>query len=188
MGFLFIMLYSMFGTPYVTSYPEAMKTVPPVLLDIYFVFHSFVTVLVVGIIIWMLKPKLLPALSGWVIHILLDLPFHESTTFATRFVYPFSSDAYFTGVSWLNIEILAFNYLAICVMYIYVLKRELRKHHAGENWQPDWIDRIDAWGQALLREKIIPSSYARRKYIRRASRQIYLKNKKRTGQGEDSST
>ncbi len=175
-GFLLIMLYSMFGTTYSTSYSEAMNTLPPVLLNIYFLLHSFVTVFIVGLVLWKLKPRLLPALSGWVIHILLDIPFHETNMFATRFIYPLSSDVYFNGITWLNIQIILLNYLALVLVYVYVLWRESKKQRMGEGWKPDWIDKINKLVDGLINRKRIPAHHGTGHDIRGASPEISGEN------------
>ena len=136
LGFLMIMFYSMFWSPGEVSYAEAMTTMPRIFLDFYFILHSFVAVAIVAVILWKFKPSILPALSGWVIHILLDIPFHETSMFATRFIYPLSSNVYFTGVTWNNVYIIAANYLAMGIVYGLVLHRETIKQRMGEGWKP----------------------------------------------------
>jgi hypothetical protein len=68
-GFLLIILYVVLGTPTLVGFPQALPKMPDVLLIIYFTLHSFVTLGVVALIVWKFKPKLLPALSGWFLHI-----------------------------------------------------------------------------------------------------------------------
>lgn len=138
-----------------------MNYVPQILLDIYFLLHSFVTLFVVAVILWYFKPKLLPAISGWFIHLCLDIPFHESSLFATRFLFPLSSDIYVNGITWFNFEIMALNYLTLAGMYIYVLRREIKKQRMGESWKEDWVDKINQLGADLLKRKPLPSYHGK---------------------------
>ncbi len=180
-GFLLIMLYSMFWSPMDTSYAEAMRNIPQVFLDIYFILHSFVTVFIVGVILWKLKPRLLPALSGWIIHILLDIPFHETSMFATRFIYPLSSEVYFQGISWNNVLILALNYLAIALVYAYMIHRENMKQKMGDEWEPDIIDELNHLGAYIFNRKRIPAFNGKRYSLRRAHSGLPGEDEKGTG-------
>ncbi len=192
-GFLLIMFYSMFWSPGQITYSDAMRTIPQIFLDIYFMLHSFITVFIVGIILWKLKPRLLPALSGWVIHILLDIPFHETSTFATRFIFPLSSDVYFQGITWNNILILALNYLAIVCVYAYVIHKENMKQKLGDEWEMDMIDEINCFiaymsthlGAYVFNDKRISVSDGKRYSLRRAFGTISGKDQKGIGEIED---
>ncbi len=189
LGFLLIMMYSLFWSPGEVTYAEAMTTIPKPFLDFYFLLHSFVTVAVVAVILWKLKPTLLPALSGWVIHILLDIPFHETSMFATRFIYPLSSNVYFTGITWNNVLVLAANYLAIAIVYALVLHRETIKQRMGESWKPDWIDRLNEFGARvgaeILKGKRIPVLDGARHHTRGPHSEVSLENTEGLGAVED---
>ena len=104
LGFLFILLYVLFGTSMYVGFDRAMLTMPDILFTIYFTLHSFVTLGIVALIVWKLRPKLLPALSGWFIHILIDIPVHDGA-FGTRFLYPILPNTYISGVKWLDYRV-----------------------------------------------------------------------------------
>ncbi len=190
LGFLLIMMYSLFWSPGEVSYAEAMTTIPKTFLDFYFLLHSFVTVGVVGIILWKFRPALLPALSGWVIHILLDMPFHETSMFATRFIYPLSSNVYFTGITWNNVLVLGVNYMAIAIVYALVLRRESMKQRMGESWKPDWIDRLNDLGARvggeILKRKRISVFNGARHHTRRTHGEVSIENPEGIEAVEDS--
>ena len=85
LGFLLVLLY-VFASP--GGFWTSVNNMPEIYFQIYYFLHSFVALGIVAVIIWRLRPKLLPALSGWFIHIMIDIPFHENPKFTTRFLYP----------------------------------------------------------------------------------------------------
>ncbi len=149
-SFALILLY-VFSQP--SGFWESVRGMPQFYLDFYFVMHSFVTLAVVAIVLWKLRPKLVPALSGWFIHLLMDIPFHEDPTFATRFLFPISQDFYIKGISWFDWRVLGFSYLALLIVYIYANHRDTMKMRLNSEWKPDIFDRVDRWFGSLLNIK-----------------------------------
>ena len=92
-SFLFILMYVFFGTPMNVGWSGAMHTMPDIYKYFYFFMHSFVAVGIAAIILWKLKPTILPALWGWVLHIFMDMPVHDGS-WATRFLYPIFPEVY----------------------------------------------------------------------------------------------
>lgn len=183
-GFALILIYALFFTPMLVSFSEAVRDMPDILLSIYFIFHSFVTLGIVALIVWKFKPRLLPALSGWFIHIMIDIPVHDGT-FGTRFLYPFFPDLYIPGISWLDIRVLGVSYLALVIVYVYSLRRERKKHVMKDRWQADWIDKFHEKADALINRKRIRGSHARRSDNEGASDQISGEDGEGPGEGED---
>ncbi len=169
LGFLFILLYIFFFTS--RNFSAGVSTMPDFLLVIYFMLHSFVTLGIVALIVWKLRPKLLPALSGWLIHILMDIPVHDGY-FGTRFLYPLFPDTYVSGITWLDYRVLALSYLALVIVYIYSIRRERKKHVKGKDWEPDWIDKIHKKADALIKRKKISVTDVERDDIREPSDKI----------------
>jgi hypothetical protein len=60
-GTALIFGYILLGTPMHVGFWKALVTMPPVLFHIYYATHSFVTLGVVALIVWRLRPKLLGA-------------------------------------------------------------------------------------------------------------------------------
>jgi len=61
-GFLFILFY-VFNSSH--NFARAIYYMPGEYLIVYNLFHSFVILGIVALVVWKLRPKLLPALSGW---------------------------------------------------------------------------------------------------------------------------
>jgi hypothetical protein len=183
-GFLLIFLYVLFGTPTIVGFPQALPKVPDILLVIYFTLHSFVTLGIVALIIWRLKPRLLPALSGWFIHIMLDIPVHDGY-FGTRFLYPILPDLYISGISWVDYRVLAVSYLALVIVYAYSLRRERRKRVMRDEWRPDWIDKIHMRADALINRERIRASDAEVSGNGGTTQELSGEDRGGTGQGED---
>jgi hypothetical protein len=181
-GFLLIMLYVVFGKPMNLDFNDAMRTIPPVFMVVYHILHSFVTVGIVALILWKLKPKLLPALSAWVLHICMDVPFH-SDMFGTRFLYPILPDFYISGMSWGDWRVLAGSYFLLLVAWFYLELRDLNRHRRG---RPDWIDNVIVSAAALINPKPIPSAHEALGDNRGTSGQVLGDDIQSVGQGEDS--
>ncbi|MCK5038559.1 MAG: hypothetical protein KAS16_05620, partial [Thermoplasmata archaeon] len=96
---------------------------------------------------------------------------------------------YFTGVTWNNVYIIAANYLAMGIVYGLVLHRETIKQRMGEEWKPDWIDRLNGLGArlyaGLIRGKRIPVFDGARHHTRRAHSEVSIENKEGLGAVED---
>jgi hypothetical protein len=157
-GYLLIMLYALFGAPPGVSYQEAMATLPPAFLVLYHLLHSFIVFGIAAILVWKWKPALLPAMSAWALHIIMDIPFHTGM-FATRFLYPILPNLSVSGISWADYRLLAVSYFLLLVTWYYLEMRELAKHRRRERWIPDWIDRMERFAAALINPKPIPVAH-----------------------------
>ena len=138
-SFLLILFYVFFGTPMDVGWDGAMYTMPDIYRQFYFFMHSFVALGIGAFLIWMFNPRLLPALSGWFLHICMDIPMHDGE-FATRFLYPILPDFYISGLNWTDYRVLAITYLLLLNFTVYSLWRERKKHRMGRSWRTDWID------------------------------------------------
>jgi hypothetical protein len=116
-GFLPIILHVLFATP--LPYEEALSSVPHYLFIPYFLLHSFVALGIVALILFIWAKEYLPALLGWFLHIIIDIPVHDGF-FATRFIYPISNYG-ISGIPWTNVWIFVGNYLALGGIYLYLL-------------------------------------------------------------------
>lgn len=203
-SFLFILMYVFLGTPMDIGWGGAMQTIPPIYKQFYFFMHSFVAVGIAAFILWRLRPKMLPALSGWVLHICMDIPVHDGE-FATRFFYPIFPNVYVeSSLSWTDYRVLGITYLLLLNFMIYSLWRERKKHRMGEEWETDWLDNIHLlFGKLMKRipapvpiaclqpavnliNKIVTSmANATRGYYQRALDKLLGKDPDSPGQGED---
>ena len=203
-SFLLIMAYVLLGTPMDVDWWGAMQTIPPFYKQFYFFMHSFVAVGIAAIIIWRLRPKMLPALSGWFLHICMDIPVHDGD-FATRFLYPLFPNVYIeSSLTWTDYRVLGITYLLLLNFMVYSIWRERKKHRLGDEWKTDWLDKIDMFFGKLHRKipapvpiaclqpavnlisKVMTSTVnATRGYYQRALDKLPGKDPESPGQGED---
>lgn len=158
-GFLLIELYIFFYVTASVNYADAMASVPPAFIAIYRIFHSLLVFGIVAAIVWRVRPRLLPALSAWLLHILVDIPVHEGT-FTTRVLYPVLPNVQFHGWSWGTPAVVVSAYAVLLALYAYSAWRARRKHLAAEKWNPDVFDRLGARVDAIIRAKRLPIFHA----------------------------
>jgi hypothetical protein len=180
-GTALIFGYVLFGTPMHVSFWKALATMPPAFFHLYYTTHSFVTLGAVALIMWKLKPKLLPALSGWLIHIFLDIPFHDGD-FGTRFLYPLLPDFYISGITWVDYRVMGASFVLLFLIFLYTLYRE-RHQHLDEG-KPDWLDCITTRIDGLINRKPIIGHNATERDNERASIRLFEKDRAGTGQGQ----
>lgn len=178
-SYLLIMLYLFFGTESAEN-----AVLPGVLLSFYNLSHSFVALGLVALVIWKLKPKILPALSAWFIHICMDIPFHHGL-FGTKYLYPIFPNHSFEGISWADYRILMASYTFLAIAYLYSIHRENEKNRMGDNWKTDWLDKLHTFAGNLIKIKPTATANAARRNINRTFEKLSGKNQDSTGQGED---
>ncbi|MFH0816634.1 MAG: hypothetical protein V1934_07455 [Methanobacteriota archaeon] len=171
LGFLLIELYLFFYVTASVNYADAMATVPQSLLVVYRLFHSLLVFGIVAAIVWRVRPRLLPALLAWLLHILVDIPVHEGT-FTTRVLYPVLPGVQLQGWSWGTPAVVFSAYALLLALYAFSAWRDRRKHLAAEGWTPDVFDRLNARADALLRAKRLPILHAFRQNHGKAPRRL----------------
>lgn len=62
-------------------------------------------------------------MSGWFVHILIDIPTHSTQFYSTPFLWPIS-DIKFDGLSWGTPWFLALNYLVVIIVYFAYLRKK----------------------------------------------------------------
>ena len=196
-SFLFILFYVFFGTPMEVGWDSAMYTMPNVYKQFYFFMHSFVAVGIGAFLMWIFNPKLLPALSAWILHICMDIPMHDGE-FATRFLYPISGVSV-SGLNWTDYRVMAISYLLLLNFTVYSLWRERKKHRMGPEWKADWVDKVHVYSGLLL-DRIPPQpafaknlinrigtsmANAKVKYLRRTPEKLSGEDQEGSGQGDN---
>jgi len=63
-------------------------------------------------------------MTGWFIHIAMDIPTHSELFYPTLFLWPLS-DWHFDGISWVNVQFVITNYT--CLLIVFILLRVVRK-------------------------------------------------------------
>ncbi len=89
--------------------------------------HSAVIFFIIfGLFFWLLKNP--PwTLSGWLLHILIDIPTHSYKFYPTPALWPLSGWKFHDGVSWGTPWILILNYSAIILIYFFFWRRKNKK-------------------------------------------------------------
>jgi hypothetical protein len=128
-------IYKMFtGGPSFVSGPPDISTIPQYVFNLYSVTHSYVTFLAVFIIMYVIYKRPYWLMTGWAIHITMDIFTHTTAFFPTPFLFPLS-DYRFNGVSWSEWYILWPNIiiLALSYLYFFVIRPRRQKHWAMKN-------------------------------------------------------
>ncbi len=93
---------------------------------LYNISHSFVIFLIVFALVFIILKRPLWELTGWLLHILIDIPTHSYQFYPTPFLWPVSSIK-FNGFSWATPWFLVVNYSAIFLVYLVLaIKRKKR--------------------------------------------------------------
>lgn len=114
-------------------HPDAMEPMPQ---DTLFIFrltnflynlsHSLFVFFVAFAIASFKKKHTAWVMSGWLMHILIDIPTHSYKFYPTPFLWPLSNWK-LDGWSWANPWFMFFNYTTILVVYILLYRRWLKK-------------------------------------------------------------
>lgn len=91
-------------------------------------FHSLVVVALVTLVAWRALPAVRVPLSGWWLHILVDIPTHSASYYAVPFLYPITSWG-LDGIAWTKPWMIALNYTALALTFA-LIARARRMHSA----------------------------------------------------------
>lgn len=122
-----LMIYGLITKSFQFGPPDTSK-IPPIVFIGYNITHSFITVALVFLVIYLVRKKIYLFLYAWPIHILLDIPTHTKEFFPTVFLYPLSG-FYVDGISWASKWFMALNYSLLALLFIFILgKKYMEKH------------------------------------------------------------
>lgn len=108
------------GTFKFSAPPHNPDDIPRIAYQVYDLTHSFITVIIVFALIYLLTRRFYLFLLAWPLHILLDIPTHTSKFFPTHFLYPLS-DFHLSGISWGRPWFMLFNYAALLIVYLILI-------------------------------------------------------------------
>jgi hypothetical protein len=91
-------------------------------LPLYPAGHSLVVFLLVFGLVSILARHFVFAMLGWLLHILIDIPTHSLSYYATRFLWPIS-DYRIDGIAWWTPWFWAATYGALGVVYFLLLRK-----------------------------------------------------------------
>jgi hypothetical protein len=86
--------------------------------------HSLVTFAAVFALVWIIARRPVLEMSGWALHILIDIPTHQGI-FAIHFLWPFSRYAV-SGLRWGGHWFMAVNYGILLILYLWMWSRRRR--------------------------------------------------------------
>ena len=93
---------------------------------LYNISHSLFVFVLVFSLVWIVLRRPIWEMSGWLLHILIDIPTHSYRFYPTPFLWPFS-EWKFDGFSWGTPWFLILNYSAIILIY-WILRRKKNKN------------------------------------------------------------
>jgi hypothetical protein len=86
-------------------------------LPLYAIGHSLLVFVLVFSIMVLLARRVVVEVLGWLLHILLDIPTHSFSYYATRFLWPVS-DFRVDGIAWWTPWFWACTYVALGIIYV----------------------------------------------------------------------
>ncbi|MEA2062212.1 MAG: hypothetical protein U9P14_00815 [Gemmatimonadota bacterium] len=105
----------------------ALHTIPEWLYINYNFTHSLVIAGILWAFLWWRNRELAVPFSAWIIHIMMDIPTHNSRFFPTPFLWPLS-DFTVEGFSWGQRWFMILNYSCLLVLALFfVAARERRR-------------------------------------------------------------
>jgi hypothetical protein len=93
--------------------------------------HSLLVFLLVFVLVSMVARRIVFELFGWLLHILIDIPTHSYSYYATRFLWPLS-DFRVDGVPWWTRWFWVATYVALASVYFFLWRKGwLRRQNRG---------------------------------------------------------
>lgn len=102
------------------SGPPPLSLLPEFVFHAYNLTHSFLVWGVLFALIWMIRKRPPWLFLAWGLHILCDIPTHNSDYFPTPYLWPLPTP-YVEGISWATPWFLATNYAALAAVYLWVV-------------------------------------------------------------------
>jgi len=99
----------------------------PISHTLYLYTHSLIIFAIVFLLVWLFIKKPPLAMTGWALHILLDIPSHGVGYFATPFLFPLSGYVFPYGVSWASPSFFLINYSILAIVWGIILFKKYRK-------------------------------------------------------------
>lgn len=113
------------------SGPPPLSALPEFLFHAYNLTHSLVIWAILFALIWMIRKRPPWLFSAWGLHILCDIPTHNSRYFPTPYLWPLPTP-FVEGISWATPWFMMSNYTALLLAYIgvFIYVRQALKNKA----------------------------------------------------------
>ncbi len=102
------------------SGPPPISSLPEFLFHAYNLTHSLVIWGAAFALLWMLQKHPPWLFLAWALHILCDIPTHNSGYFPTPYLWPFATP-FVKGISWATPWFMVANYAALLLGYVWVV-------------------------------------------------------------------
>jgi hypothetical protein len=126
-----------FVIAYITATPGTEPALPPAVSEwthhLHCTMHSVVVLSLLTALLWFMLRRFPIVLLGWWSHVLLDIPTHSADYYGVPLLYPISDRA-FDGIAWTEPWLLAVNYTALVLVYLWLYRRSDRRE---QNSSPD---------------------------------------------------
>ena len=109
--------------------PEGIYLVAQMTNWLYNFSHSLVIFVIILALVFSFRKKIPWALTGWLLHILIDIPTHSYNNFPTPFLWPLSQWKV-DGWAWSNWDFQVFNYLLLAFFYLWFYRHWVGKRVA----------------------------------------------------------
>lgn len=114
---------------YAVALPGQEPSVPPMIEwmshNLHCVTHSAIVAAVVTLLLWIWLKSLWIPLLGWWSHIVIDVVTHSADYYPSPVLWPITREG-FDGVAWDTPVVMALNYLALAVVYLWLLRQRRR--------------------------------------------------------------
>jgi hypothetical protein len=114
------------------SGPPALSALPEFVLHAYNLTHSLIVWVALFGLIWMIRRNPPWVFLAWGLHILCDIPTHNSSYFPTSYLWPLPTPLV-EGISWATPWFMMVNYTALLAVYIGMFLYVRKRNVAGSN-------------------------------------------------------
>lgn len=101
---------------------------------LYDISHSLIVFGMALLLAWLAFRRPVLAMSGWLFHILIDIPTHSADFFPTPIFWPLSNWK-FSGISWATPWFMVANYSALAVVYLILWRKKKRSMRRNQDTQ-----------------------------------------------------
>lgn len=118
-SFGIVMVFNFFKFGHIWGGKAYYRThIPPWLYTLHHILYSLPLFFAIFLAVWVILEKVYWPMSGWFIHIIIDIFSHKSF-FPPHFLWPFYPNVHLEVIPWSNPIFMAVNYSALIIAYGY---------------------------------------------------------------------